>query len=1074
VHFRTLPSRFVPPLPSRFAINRKRLLSLLTGNLEKKIITINGGAGYGKTTLMTQLFQRISQRKLFFTLEEDDQDPAFFLLSLLRGLQTQFPALNRHTSTILRKSEPSIVFLRRMVKDMLVEILHGMDEELYLFFDAEHEIPEASGTYALLDALIMFSPRDIRFVFASRNPLFLESIPKLRLQRSIYEINQDMLVFSEDDLRALFRKAYRHAADTRAMEMILNCTKGWVAGIQMVMQKGETEKDILRAIGNFGKSDKDLTEYFLYRVLKRESKKIQQFLIQSSMLRELHGEVCSLVLKQGDSQKTLEYLEKNNTFIFPVDRRKGIYRYHPLFQTFLLSHLGNKERKQLHSLAGKYFLNSQEYSQALYHFSEAQDYAGIVDALRDYAPQLWLQGNFIMLKKYLDAIPSPIARKSPEITLCRIKLSRLERKYEEIEQELEFCEKEFAKSRKWEKVFETKVYSLMTKHRKGKTEEALAVARELKKKLTSKISEFPEELKILFLSDLAGIYFEIGDHQKMEAHLKMALEYLRAMNSPKWECTIKGNLAILNAQKGNFEEVYETLIALWERYRFQYAVHVRFICANLIGCELILKRYHEAQIHAEWLLEHAKRSHFDFLISLSQNFLAKVSFHLGNFKKAKKLFESSLRIAETTGSNEALCSVYEVFVEYHLEKKQYEDAKKYLGILKGLNCKNIAEATLHHISGKILWGFKLADASLREYKMTISLARKNKDKFSFALAQWEKALLLFELGKKDDALHAAQKTLGVMANKEYSFIFSFDKRERGFLRHLLSCSQVDSGLLQGLLAATKEGKKLLKRPAPKAPKIKEERRIYGSDLKMSFFGDLRIQANGKRIDIKWHSSKVFSLFAFLAARPGFHSVDVLIENFWPAADLSKSYSSLYSAISYIRRHFAPFVGKIVEHEQKSYRFNSQLAVERDFEEFEQQYRLGKKFENDRKSRQCIDSFEKARALYRGEFLRNLYDPWTQEERAYYQGRFLQILRILGEFYGKSGNYLDAKGCYAEYINQEPYEEEMYTHLFAIFAELKDRKALQDYYRKLIGHLDELSLQPSVHTAKSYHKSLSNL
>jgi ATP/maltotriose-dependent transcriptional regulator MalT/DNA-binding SARP family transcriptional activator len=1054
-------------------VKRNRLLSLLLDNREKKIIIINAGAGFGKTTLSTQLFQSISQQKLFFTLEEDDQDPVFFTLSLVQGLQTQFPTLSRHAKILLQKSEPSLVFLRRLIKDVLVEVLCGMDEGLYLFFDAEKEIPEASKTYAVLDTLITASPRDIRFVFASRNPFSLESIPRLRLQRSVLEVDQEMLAFTKEELRALFKKAYRYSADERAMEMILNCTKGWVAGIQMIMQKGETEKDILRAIGDFTKSDKNLTEYFLYRVLNRESKKMKQFLVQSSMLRELYSEVCNAVMKRSDAQKILEYLERNNTFIFPVDRRKRIYRYHPLFQQFLSSHLGSKKRKELHSLAGKHFLGQHEYSYALYHFAEAQDYSGIVGALRDYAPQLWLEGKFIMLKRYLDAIPPHIAKKSPEITLCRIKLSRMERRYEEIEEELAFCEQEFTRSKHWDRVCEIQVYSLMTKHRKGKTEEALAIAGELKKKLKAKPKDFQEELRILFLSDLAGIYFEIGKQQKMKEHLKMALEYLKEMNSPKWECTIKGNLAVLDANQGNFEKVYETLISLWERYRFQYAVNVQLICANLIGCEVILKKYHEAQIHAEWLQEHARRIHFDFLMVLSLNYLAKIAFGLGNFKKAKQLLQNALRIAKTTGSKEALCSAYEVLIEYHIEKKQYKDAKKYLAVLKEMNCKNVSEQTLHHVNGKILAGLDLADESLREYKRALTLARKNQDKYGIAIAQWERALLLFEIGRKADALRDAQKALSIMGKKRYSFIFSFKEEERKFLKHLLSSSQANT-ILQDLLSRSKEGTKLLRKPPPEVMEIREKKKAYVSGLKLCFFGDLRIQANGRKIEVKWHSSKVFSLFAFLAARSGFHSADVLIENFWPVADLSKSYSSLYTAISYIRKHFSSIVGNIVEHEQKSYRFNSELVVERDIEEFERHYRLGKKFENNRRFRQCVESFERARALYRGAFLRNLYDPWTDEERIYYQGRFLQILKVLGERYKKSGNNLDAKSCFTEYISHEPYEEETYAELFSILGILRDRKALQDYYQKLIAHLDELSLQPSTNTAKSYHKSLSNL
>lgn len=1072
MQFVILPSKFVPPLPSPFVIKRKRLFTLLRKNLYRKLILISAGAGYGKTTLSTRLFQSISHTKLFFTIEEEDREPAFFLLSLIKGLQKYFPELNRYSQEILSRPEDSIPLLKRVVKSILNDILYDLKEELYLFFDAERDLPDDSETLALIDSLITYSSKDIHFVFSLRHLFSIESIPKLKLEGNIYEIGEKELAFTEAELQTLLKKIYKHSVEDKEVDMLLKYTGGWIAGIQMVTQKSGKEENITETLKKFAQREGDLAEYFLNRVIKRAPLKIQKFLIQSSIFKELNSGVYEAVFKKKNTKKILQYLEKNHIFTICINSKKGIYRYHPLFRKFLLSLLDKENENKLHRLAGDYFFSQKNYNQALYHYIKARNYFQIISVLKEYAPQLWKSGKYIILKKYLENIPEEILLQSPDILMCRIRLKRTERKYEEIEDELFLCKKGFAKSKKWDKVYEIQIYLMTTKQRKGFTDEAFSIARELYTKLLNKNNKFSADLKLLFLSELAGICYEIQDYDKMEESLERALEYLEDLNNPKWECTVKGNLAIIGAHKGTFQKVYDTLSVLWERYRFQYPFYVQYICANLISCEIIIKEFNDAQFHAEWLLEHSKRYHQDFLTVIAYNFLAKIVYFLSKPKRADNLLKKALNIASSIGNKEALCSVYETFLESHLHNGDYKNARKYLKILEEEKCRIAKEHKFPFYRGKIYGGTGMPEKALKFFKKALKMAKKAGDNFAIAETYWHSALLSHKRGRMEESIQFAKKGLKLIHSENYHFLFSFDKRELSLWKFLLSSDEIDTAFIQNILEKTSKRKELLGIEKHKEERIGMITQPLSSLMFLRFFGNFEIYIGQKKVEIKWHSSKIFSLFAYLAARPGFHTVDSLIENFWPNSPLPQAYSSLYTAISYIRKHYSPFIKEIIENEKKSYRLNGNIPVKRDVEEFETFYRFGKKFENEQNIQLCIENYERARDVYCGHFLENLYDLWAEEERAYYQGKYLRILEILGQLYKKTGDYLEAKNCYLRYIFYEPYEEETYCELFQIFSHLKDRKSLQDIYNRLIKYLDEISSPPSLMAKESYHIALS--
>ena len=84
-----------------------------------------------------------------------------------------------------------------------------------------------------------------------------------------------------------------------------------------------------------------MLDYLVEEVLQQQPESVQTFLLRTSILDRLCGPLCDAVLLDACSsgQETLEYLERANLFIVPLDNERRWYRYHHLFADLLRQRL---------------------------------------------------------------------------------------------------------------------------------------------------------------------------------------------------------------------------------------------------------------------------------------------------------------------------------------------------------------------------------------------------------------------------------------------------------------------------------------------------------------------------------------------------------------------------------------------------------------------------------------------------------------------------------------------------------------------------------------------------------------
>ena len=99
--------------------------------------------------------------------------------------------------------------------------------------------------------------------------------------------------------------------------------------------------DATSFIQSFTGSHQFVLDYLVEEVLQQQPERIQTFLLRTSILDRLCGPLCDAVLldPSASGQATLEYLERANLFLVPLDNERRWYRYHHLFAELLRQRL---------------------------------------------------------------------------------------------------------------------------------------------------------------------------------------------------------------------------------------------------------------------------------------------------------------------------------------------------------------------------------------------------------------------------------------------------------------------------------------------------------------------------------------------------------------------------------------------------------------------------------------------------------------------------------------------------------------------------------------------------------------
>jgi LuxR family maltose regulon positive regulatory protein len=370
---------YIPPSRQR-VVRRPRLVQRLNEGLAagNKLTLVSAPAGFGKTTLIGEWVACCGRPAAWLSLDDGDSDPGRFLTYLIAALQTVAPGIGAGVLTVLQSPQPPPP---EATLTALVNELTTIPSDVVLVLDDYHVL-DAKPVDDALAFLVEHLPPQLHLVIATREDPALP-LARLRARGQLTELRAADLRFTPSEAADFLNRVMGlnlTADDIAALE---TRTEGWIAGLQLAAISLQGRDDVAGFIASFAGSHHFVLDYLVEEVLQRQPESIQTFLLRTSILDRLCASLCDAVLLDASAsgQETLEYLDRANLFIVPLDNERRWYRYHHLFAELLRQRLhqsvssGNEEGgvTEYHIRASQWYEDNALEIEAFHHAAAVND-----------------------------------------------------------------------------------------------------------------------------------------------------------------------------------------------------------------------------------------------------------------------------------------------------------------------------------------------------------------------------------------------------------------------------------------------------------------------------------------------------------------------------------------------------------------------------------------------------------------------------------------------------------------------------------------------------------------------------
>lgn len=369
-----------PPATRGALMQRPRLIELLRQTLERKFALVHGPAGFGKTTLAAQWYAELRATGIsacWLSTDASDNDINRFLAYLVEALRSAEPDVGRGLREVIEANPGSAV---DHVIDALVNDLSVHDTPFVLFLDDWHLVREPE-VYEALQTLITRSPANLHVVVTSRTRSGVP-LARLRVQNDLVEIDAAQLRFDLDESHTYLTTTKSLVLPDEDVQALWRSTEGWAAALQLaslsLRECGNRERILHWTSG----ASNDISDYLAENVVNALPPDLVSFMLKSSILDRMSGELCAAVTGDADSGARLDALEQQELFLLPLDEERQWFRYHHLFARFLQRRLKKQMPERvpgLHLAASEWFATHGHTAEGVEHALLAEDTQRAVD-----------------------------------------------------------------------------------------------------------------------------------------------------------------------------------------------------------------------------------------------------------------------------------------------------------------------------------------------------------------------------------------------------------------------------------------------------------------------------------------------------------------------------------------------------------------------------------------------------------------------------------------------------------------------------------------------------------------------
>ncbi len=370
-----IQTKIVPPrLPSGF-VRRNALVERMGAQGGRCLTVVTAPAGFGKTTLLAEWSSALRARKhlvAWLSLDDEDDDPQQFGAYLVAALSRASDELGQQAQQLLR--DDLLTPVRTIVSVLLNEIA-ACDRQVFLVLD-DFDRLKSKVIRALVLRLLRYAPENFHVLLGGRSEPAL-ALGQFRADARLLRIDAADLRFSNDDAHAFFRQMPGVRLDRSSVALLNEATEGWVAGLQLASLALHEAGDAAQVARGLSGARSGIETYLDDTVLANLPAPILKFLLCTSILDRLSADACDAVMGEGArSWEKLDWLERYNVFIQPLDAERQWFRYHALLSDALQRRLARQykgELKTLHRRASQWFAGQSLWPEAVKHALVAGD-----------------------------------------------------------------------------------------------------------------------------------------------------------------------------------------------------------------------------------------------------------------------------------------------------------------------------------------------------------------------------------------------------------------------------------------------------------------------------------------------------------------------------------------------------------------------------------------------------------------------------------------------------------------------------------------------------------------------------
>lgn len=1068
-----LRTKLLPPRAVSDLLARPRLTKALHANLLSPMTLVAADAGCGKTTLVSEFVRTQSRPVVWYQLDHTDADPAVFLGYVAQGIKNSIPEFGDAIFDYLAEANEELVRFPERAADLLInEILQNVEQPLILVLDDYHHIGRETLVHRIVDRLLQYSSDLVHVMITTRDlpPL---AMMRRRAQSSVLVITRDDLLFTDDEVRDLFRKTLGAEFNTDQISEYRDRTHGWITALQLVRQVAEQEihatKPSVDLLEMLKRSEKDIFDYFAEEVLSREAEAMQKLLLSLSLLESLPLETCSLLFPDLRCSALLPELAQKNVFLTVAgDGKEGEeYRFHPLFRDFLLRRLRSEIGKsgladERNRVAG-ILLKEGRWEQALPFLLDAENFSEAARIVAERGAELIAAGAIVTVEGFTSRIPTEHLERYPQSLLHAAEIARIQGDVEKAEALLQRAVTLLRNAD--DSVGEAEaLHSLASiARRRGK----IATAFELLDQAERKASAGSETL--IKCANTRGLcLISEGKWAEAEQQFRFALEIAEQQGNKQYQRLIMHNLALPPGFRGDFGEALR-----WFRRIFRDGDNGKQLPQEAIG-HLNVARLHLYRGEFESTVRHLERALelcqlFNLRSLRPEIFEAYANYYreMDDAAHAEEFYERAVKAYDDAEIDIATKELNEERARFLLRRGDTLRARALIESVietRGKSANGGGDLTAKLVLANVDLVEKNLDGLSDRIRELIAEFHEKNHYYDEATASLLLAEALFVQGNEKDAIPFVNRVLDLSARYDYDFWL---RREMRRVPGLFAIEEISERLPADLRT------EIAAMPAAVASEsVAAVAQTAVTDLTINVLGPVDIFRDATKpfAADAWTTRRARDIFCYIATSKHRRiAKGVLIDTFWADDDPATVEKNFHPTISHIRKALnsrQAFKQNFIVFRDGAYQLNPELSYLIDAEEFDRFVADAEAAKREKDNERLRTSLEGAHALYRGEFMPGVYENWTDERRNYYSEQFARVTGALAKLSLSERRFTDALKYAGEALKLDPYREDMHRLSLKIYAaqgKIPTAKKHFDEMRELLKA--DLGIEPSAETRR---------